>query len=233
MDFTALRYLYNNIKPTSDLFLVSRLIDTYLKNDQIIIAYDFDDTVRPFYGTDCNEVVELLKRAKAVLNPYFILYTSNADIEYIKKYIKENDIPCNSINENAEFINFDKFGKKLYYNIFLDDKCGLRAAMDALETLINLVEKGLIKKSAETNELIKYFLDKINDKEFDYSYNDFSTAVYTFNKDEIETLKYWADMYKKELYLKTGGLVTFDDNLYHKLNCIVKNNWNEFLQEGE
>ena len=76
MDFTALRDLYNNIKPTNDLFLVSRLIDTYLKNDQIIIAYDFDDTIRPFYGTDCNEVVELLKKAKEILNPYFILYTS-------------------------------------------------------------------------------------------------------------------------------------------------------------
>ena len=105
--------------------------------------------------------------------------------------------------------------------------------MDALETLIDLVEKGLIKKSAETNELIKYFLDKINDKEFDCSYNDFPTAVYTFNKDEIKTLKYWADMYKKKFYLKTGGLVTFDDELYHKLDCIAKDKWNEFLQEGE
>lgn len=64
--------------------------------------------------------------------------------------------------------------------------------------------------------------------------NDFSknsTTLYTFTKDEIKTLKYWVDMYKNELYQKTGELFELDSDLYHKLDCIIKNNWNEFLQE--
>jgi len=52
-------------------FLFNRLTDAYLEHDRLIIAYDLDDTVRPYKSESCEDVKALIRRAKELLNPYY------------------------------------------------------------------------------------------------------------------------------------------------------------------
>lgn len=65
------------------MFLYNRLKEAYLEHDRLIIAYDIDDTVRPYKSKSCEETKKLIRRAKEVLNPYFIIYTANPHNEKI------------------------------------------------------------------------------------------------------------------------------------------------------
>lgn len=139
--------MYNKLPCTSSSFALGRLVEQYKLHDQLVIAYDFDDTVRPYWCGDCTEIQSLLRGAKRALNAYFIVYTSNKDIEGIKAYLNEEKIPWDSINENAPFA--PPFGGKIYYNLFLDDKAGLAQAAGILRDLIYLVDNGYVKKGEE------------------------------------------------------------------------------------
>ena len=122
-----------------------RLVEQYQKMDRLIIAYDFDDTVSPYYSNGCCRAASTIRMAKEHLNAYLIVYTCNQDYDKIKKYLDKNKIPYDAINENAPFIHFNKKGK-LYYNLLLDDKAGLHQAISDLESLVNGVINGTIKK---------------------------------------------------------------------------------------
>lgn len=139
--------LPNTIPSTNLNFALLRLIEQYKKQNQIVIAYDFDDTVKPFYCSNCCEVQSLLRSAKRALNAYFIVYTSNSKTDEIKKFLDEEKIPYDSINENAPFVPF-KTGK-LFYNIFLDDKAGLAQAASNLKDLIYMVDNGYITRETD------------------------------------------------------------------------------------
>ena len=131
---------------TEPSFLLNRLIEQYQNQEQIIIAYDFDDTVSPCYCMDCGDVQSVLRMSKRILNAYCIVYTSNPDHEKIKKFLDKYEIPYDSINENAPFVPFNNPKDKIFYNIFLDDKCGLGEAVHTLKTLNRLVLNGFITK---------------------------------------------------------------------------------------
>jgi hypothetical protein len=134
----------SKLPATSSSFALGRLIEQYQKHNQLVIAYDFDDTVKPYWCGDCTEIQSLLRGAKRTLNAYFIVYTSNKDIEGIKAFLNEENIPYDSINENAPFA--PPMGGKIYYNLFLDDKAGLQQAAGILHDLIYLVDNGEIRK---------------------------------------------------------------------------------------
>ena len=125
-----------------------RLVEQYKKMDRLIIAYDFDDTVSPYYSSSCNRAASAIRMAREYLNAYLIVYTCNQDEEKLKKYLDKEKIPYDAINENAPFIHFNKKGK-LYYNLLLDDKAGLHQAISDLETLIYGVINGTITKERE------------------------------------------------------------------------------------
>ena len=125
-----------------------RLVEQYKKMDRLIIAYDFDDTVSPYYSRGCWRAASAIRKAREHLNAYLIVYTCNQDEEKLKKYLNKNKIPYDAINENAPFIHFNKKGK-LYYNLLLDDKAGLHQAIEDLEALIYGVINGTITKEKE------------------------------------------------------------------------------------
>ena len=129
---------YKAMSSTNEAYAFSRLIDHYNTHGRIIVAYDIDDTVRPYYSGSCEKVKSVLRAAAQYLNCYFIAYTCNPNIEKIKEYLKEEELPFDSINENAPFApNYT--GGKLFYNIFLDDKAGLAEATERLEDLIHYI----------------------------------------------------------------------------------------------
>ena len=123
-----------------------RLVEQYQKMDRLIIAYDFDDMVSPYYSNGCGRATNVIRMAKEYLNAYLIVYTCNQDYNKIKKYLNDNNIPWDAINENAPFIHFCNEKSKLYYNLLLDDKAGLHQAISDLESLINGIINGTITK---------------------------------------------------------------------------------------
>lgn len=122
--------------------VTERLITEWEKYGSIVIAYDFDNTIYDYHQVghkyDC--VVDLLKKCKEA-GAYLILFTARRDdeMDFVKNYLKANDIPYDSINEDPVFIT--KPGRKVYYNILLDDRAGLpsayRSLKEAYEYIVN------------------------------------------------------------------------------------------------
>lgn len=134
------KYLFS----TNPSFLLERLITQYKKQDKLIIAYDVDDTVRPMYCANCDNVKSLIRKINKTLDAYFIVFTSNKDIDGVKAYLDDHEMPYDSINENAPFVSFEN--GKIFYNVLLDDKAGLGETVNTLEQLIYLIENNYINK---------------------------------------------------------------------------------------
>jgi hypothetical protein len=129
--------------------VVARLEREWIEHDGLIIAYDFDNTVFDFHekGYAFRGVIELLKKCEQ-FGCKFICFTARGKLDYIEleNYLIENEIPCDGIN--IDLVDFTK-GRKPYYNILLDDRAGLRSAMQDLETTYYKIK---LKKEKE-NEL--------------------------------------------------------------------------------
>ena len=120
---------------------VDRLRREYKAHGKIIIAYDFDDTVNDFHkkGREYKDVISTLKRWRN--HAYFIVFSASNEERYeeIRGLCKEKDIPLDAINENIPELNIPN-GKKIYYNVFLDDRAGLYWAIKALNEIMNEIE---------------------------------------------------------------------------------------------
>ena len=115
-----------------------RLLKEYKEHDFLVVAYDFDNTVYDYHknGWQFNNVIQLLQNLKKI-NCYLIIFTANEDIEFVKKYCKDNEIPFDAINEQPPF--YKSKSRKIYYNILLDDRAGLREVYNGLERLVKEV----------------------------------------------------------------------------------------------
>lgn len=115
-----------------------RLLSEYQKYGSLIVAFDFDNTVFDYskHDNQCSMVINLLRECRKE-GFHLILFTScNADrIPEIVDYMKSNNIPYDAINETPEYIPFQ--GRKVYYNILLDDRAGLSAAYNTLSGVIH------------------------------------------------------------------------------------------------
>lgn len=113
-----------------------RLLKEYKAYDSLVVAFGFDNTVYDFHqvGLDFKDVITLLQKLKKI-GCYLIVFTANEDENFVKRYCKENEIPFDAINKNPPF--FKSKSRKIYYNILLDDRAGLREAYNHLEKLIH------------------------------------------------------------------------------------------------
>lgn len=119
----------------------NRLKKEYMEHGKLIIAYDFDSTVFDYHstGSSYEMVRELIRKWKN--HAYFIVFTSSESDRFdeIRKILDELNLPYDSINEDAPFIPFK--GRKVYYNILLDDRAGLAQAYGELNRLYEEVIK--------------------------------------------------------------------------------------------
>lgn len=131
---------------TKDEFLnlensYNRLKREYMEHGKLIIAYDFDSTVFDYHntGSSYEMVRELIRKWKN--HAYFIVFTSSESDRFdeIRKILDELNLPYDSINEDAPFIPFK--GRKVYYNILLDDRAGLAQTYGELNRLYEEVIK--------------------------------------------------------------------------------------------
>lgn len=116
---------------------VDRLIAEYEKYGLLIIAYDYDNTVFDYYqkGHTFHDVIALIRECKR-MKFHLTVFTSCNDDRFpeIKKYLEDNNIPFDGINETPDFIPFK--GRKVYYNLLLDDRAGLQSAYEQLWKVI-------------------------------------------------------------------------------------------------
>ena len=121
---------------------VNRLVREWKTYKKLIIAVDFDGTIYDTYGEGrvFNDVINLLKRC-AKIGAYFIVFTCRRDDEQhiIIDCLNENNLPYDKINDNVEFTMVT--GRKVYYNIFLDDRAGLLSAYEILSDAVTIMEK--------------------------------------------------------------------------------------------
>lgn len=113
----------------------NRLLEEYKKYNSLVVAYDFDNTIYDYHkkGWQFNDVIQLLKQLKAK-GCYLIVFTANEDLDFVQTYCNDMSIPFDGINENPPFYNSNS--KKIYYNILLDDRAGLKESYNVLQKLI-------------------------------------------------------------------------------------------------
>lgn len=121
--------------------VLDRIRAEYKKYGKLIVAFDYDDTVFDTHdnGWDYSMVIDLLQRVRPYA--FIICWSASPESRYREMYehFAEKGIPCDAINENAPWIA-DK-GRKIYANIYLDDRSGLQTAYWALLTLVKELEE--------------------------------------------------------------------------------------------
>ncbi len=112
-----------------------RLLDEYHKYNSLVVAYDFDNTVYDFHnkGWTFSQTIDLIRALKSI-GCYLIIFTANQDEAFVQKYCTDKGIPFDSINENPPF--YTSNSRKIYYNVLLDDRAGLRETFDLLNKLV-------------------------------------------------------------------------------------------------
>jgi len=127
---------------------VNRLVREWRKHEKLIIACDFDDTLRPYSLTDEDSVqrmeitLALLKRCISV-GAHVIIFTSRREERFqeVRDWCKENELAIYGINVNVEGIPFGN-AQKPYANIYLDDRSGISEALMALSLAEVIVAGG-------------------------------------------------------------------------------------------
>lgn len=126
-------YVTDTFMKTSNV--VDRLIREYEEHGSLIIAYDFDDTVKPSKPDyDCSYVEELLKELSKIDEMTLICFTCRSsadDLEDTKSYLRDHGIRCDYINENAPYLDMET-SNKIFYNIFLEERAGLKSVYEQL-----------------------------------------------------------------------------------------------------
>lgn len=125
---------------------IERLYDEWITHKKVIIAVDYDDTIKPWKFEKLNhltELVNLLKRAKKV-GCYIVVFSACDSSRYdeIRETFKELGIEIDSINTNPIDLPYGNSGSKIYFNILLDDRAGLYEAMFILtQAMYNVIGK--------------------------------------------------------------------------------------------
>lgn len=129
----------------SDWTLYYRIRDAYKEHNSLIVAYDIDDTVRPYRASEesCRKVRELLKEVERyVPNIDFIVFSANLNLDNVAEFLVEENLPWNYINENSELVPGAYFNQdKIYYHILLDDKAGLSESYRCLKRFVEDFKK--------------------------------------------------------------------------------------------
>ena len=134
-----------------------RLRNEYNKYGQLIIAYDFDYTVHSYREeTWTYEFVMTLLRE---WRPYakFVVFTASpiTRYAYIKTYLKTHNLPYDKVNEEV----FERQrSRKIYYNVFLDDRAGLGETAEILTELLNEIKEGKLVVDENSSKYSKYLL---------------------------------------------------------------------------
>ncbi len=134
---------------------VDRLYQEWKQHGKIICAVDFDDTISPWkYKSkedleQFQKIIDLLVIAKQT-GAYIVIFTACAPDrhEEIQAYCEKIKLPIDGINVNPIALPYGNNGK-IYANIFLDDRAGLKDALETLEAAMYRVRGDNMLKHTE------------------------------------------------------------------------------------
>ncbi len=123
-----------------------RLVSDYEKHQDLLIGFDFDDTVFDLHEQDINvkPIIDILIRAQN-LGLTLCMWTAITDdwsLTYKKHIIKGLGINPIYVNESPAM----NHSRKPHFNILLDDRAGLASAYTSLQNILTYIET---KKSIE------------------------------------------------------------------------------------
>ncbi len=125
-----------------DIVSIQRLVNEWVNHKSLIIAYDYDNTVFDYHnlGYEFDFVIDLLRESKKC-GAKFIVYSCSPVSRYdeMGEYLNSNNIPFDTINENI--IELHGGGGKLFYNIFLDDRAGLKSSCSILGAALTVMKQ--------------------------------------------------------------------------------------------
>jgi thiol-disulfide isomerase/thioredoxin len=125
---------YFDKNPESNPYL-DRLVKEWTEHGKIIIAVDFDDTISPWKMTDFDfsKVIDILIKAKQT-GAYIVIFSacSPERFDEIRNYCSSKGLEIDSINENPIPLPYGQH-RKIYANIFIDDRAGLNESLNILE----------------------------------------------------------------------------------------------------
>lgn len=125
---------YFDKNPESNPYL-DRLVNEWREHGKIIIGVDFDDTISPWKMTDFDfdKVIDILIKAKET-GSYIVIFTACSPERFpeIKGYCSSKGLEIDSINENPIPLPYGHH-KKIFANIFIDDRGGINEALNILE----------------------------------------------------------------------------------------------------
>lgn len=121
--------------------VVARLVDEWKKYGSLIVAVDYDNTIYDLHGKGYafDRVVNVIRSSKA-RGAKIVIFTCCGEEKYseIRAYLDSREIPFDAINEDLLPQPFG--GRKIFYNVLLDDRAGLECAVRALATSIKILE---------------------------------------------------------------------------------------------
>ena len=115
-----------------------RLIEEYEKYHNLIIGFDFDNTICGLDNESISKVILLLQECKK-LGFTLCLYTISASDEWLEwkvKYCEYFGISPNYVNDSPVL----RGNRKPFFNILLDDRAGLTEACICLENVVNYIQ---------------------------------------------------------------------------------------------
>lgn len=127
-----------------DEFLVhnaslDRLMAEYNQYGSLTIGFDFDGTVHDYHKTGATYelVIQLLRDLKSI-GCKLICWTAYKDLDYVKQFCKDNNIPCDGVNEGGILLPWES--KKPFFSALLDDRAGLVQVYNELLVLFNIIK---------------------------------------------------------------------------------------------
>ena len=122
-----------------DEVLKDKLLAQYKEYGKLIIAFDYDDTVFPFYvhKSVVQPNIDVLVRAQEQGHT-LILYTCRVPGVLVHNYLKAVGITTQWFNSSPVYT---AEGSKLFFNVLLDDKCGIDYVRRTISAVLDVIEQ--------------------------------------------------------------------------------------------
>ena len=144
-----LKYIKNLFKSKSQFNsepFIKRLVKEWKKHNEIIIAVDYDDTIKKWsIDRDYDYTINLIKKAQ-IKGAYLIIWTAsnvNDRKQSILEYCDRLGLRVDSINENKPNMPYGHFGK-VYANLFIDDRAGVNESLFILDETLKRLDTNLV-----------------------------------------------------------------------------------------
>jgi hypothetical protein len=132
-----------------------RLLEEWNTHRKIVVAVDFDDTIKPWKFVSqqqCESIINLLKDVKKV-GAYLTVFTASSEDRYeeVRQYCFEKGLEIDSINTNPIDLPYGHSGK-VFANIYIDDRAGLEESLKVLEECMYL-QRAYIQSKIHRDEI--------------------------------------------------------------------------------